>query len=264
MMSDFFLALFLSLIQGLTEFLPVSSSAQLLFPSLIFGAKDFGIVFDISVHAGTLAAVIYFFKKEIQGLIYAWMPWRQTRSKEDFSLGLNLLVATLPIVIVGLLASDLTESRSTSINSIAWANLVFAGLLYAAFKSSSQSKSLTELTLFAALIIGCFQALAVFPGASRSGMAITGALIIGLNIKDTSKFAFLLSIPTILGALILMLAKGAYSIALSDMFIMLTGFTASALIAFFTIKTFLQFVEKIGMTPFVLYRVALGLVLLLI
>ena len=95
-------------------------------------------------------------------------------------------------------------------------------------------------------------------------MAITGALIIGLNLKDASKFAFLLSIPTILGALILMLVKGAYSIALSDMLIMLTGFIGSALVAFITIRSFLQFVEKIGMTPFVLYRVALGLVLLLL
>ena len=264
MISDFFLALLLALIQGLTEFLPVSSSAHLLFPSLLFGAKDFGIAFDISVHAGTLAAVIYFFKKEIQGLLQAWNPLTSSRSNDDFSLGLNLLIATLPIVVIGLLASDLIESRSSNIESIAWANLVFAGLLYAVFKSSSQSKSISELTLFAALIIGCFQALAVFPGASRSGMAITGALIIGLNLKDTSKFAFLLSIPTILGALVLMLAKGAYSIALSDMFLMLTGFIGSALIAFFTIKSFLQFVEKIGMTPFVLYRVALGLVLLLI
>ena len=264
MISDFFLALLLALIQGLTEFLPVSSSAHLLFPSLLFGAKDFGIAFDISVHAGTLTAVIYFFKKEIQGLLQAWNPLTSSRSKDDFSLGLNLLIATLPIVVIGLLASDLIESRSSNIESIAWANLVFAGLLYAVFKSSSQSKSLSELTLFAALIIGCFQALAVFPGASRSGMAITGALIIGLNLKDTSKFAFLLSIPTILGALVLMLAKGAYSIALNDMLIMLTGFIGSALIAFFTIKSFLQFVEKIGMTPFVLYRVALGLVLLLI
>jgi len=264
MISDFFLALLLALIQGLTEFLPVSSSAHLLFPSLLFGAEDFGIAFDISVHAGTLAAVIYFFKKEIQGLLQAWNPLTSSRSKDDFSLGLNLLIATLPIVVIGLLESDLIESRSSNIKSIAWANLVFAGLLYAVFKSSSQSKSLSELTLFAALIIGCFQALAVFPGASRSGMAITGALIIGLNLKDTSKFAFLLSIPTILGALVLMLAKGAYSIALNDMLIMLTGFIGSALIAFFTIKSFLQFVEKIGMTPFVLYRVALGLVLLLI
>ena len=264
MISDFFLALLLALIQGLTEFLPVSSSAHLLFPSLLFGTKDFGIVFDISVHAGTLAAVIYYFKKELQGLLKAWNPWTKNRSAEDFSLGLNLLIATLPIVLVGLLASDLTESRSSNINSIAWANLLFAGLLYAAFKRSTQSKSLTELTLFAAIIIGCFQALAVFPGASRSGMAITGALIVGLNIKDTSRFAFLLSIPTILGALMLMLVKGAYAIALSDMLIMLTGYLGSAFIAFITIKGFLQFVEKIGMTPFVLYRVALGIVLLLI
>ena len=195
MISDFFLALLLALIQGLTEFLPVSSSAHLLFPSLLFGTKDFGIVFDISVHAGTLAAVIYYFKKEIQGLFYAWNPLTKTRSKEDFSLGLHLIVATLPIILLGFILSDLTESRSANINSIAWANLIFAGLLYVAFKTSSQSKSITELTLFAALIIGCFQALAVFPGASRSGMAITGALIIGLNIKDTSRFAFLLSIP---------------------------------------------------------------------
>jgi undecaprenyl-diphosphatase len=264
MISDFFLALLLALIQGLTEFLPVSSSAHLLFPSLLFGAKDFGIIFDISVHAGTLAAVIYYFKKELLELIRAWMPWTQSRNKESFLLGLNLIVATLPIVLVGLIASDFAESRSTNIDSIAWANLIFAGLLYAAFKSSRQSKSLAELTLFAALMIGCFQAFAIFPGASRSGMAITGALIIGLNIKDTSRFAFLLSIPTILGALVLMVAKGAYSISFSDMLVMLTGFIGSAFIAFITIKSFLQFVEKIGMTPFVLYRVALGVLLLLI
>lgn len=264
MISDFFLALLLSIIQGLTEFLPISSSAHLLLPSLLFGANDFGIVFDISVHAGTLVAVIYYFKKEILGLLHAWMPWSSNNSKENFSLGLHLIVATLPIVLVGLLASDFSGSRTANINSIALANLVFAALLFAAYKSSSQSKSLAELTLFAALIIGCFQALAVFPGASRSGMAITGALIIGLNIKDTSRFAFLLSIPTILGALVLMLAKGGFSIVSSDMIIMLIGFMGSAFVAFITIKGFLKFVENIGMTPFVLYRVVLGVVLLLL
>ena len=114
MISDFFLALLLALIQGLTEFLPVSSSAHLLFPSLLFGAKDFGIVFDISVHAGTLAAVIYYFKKEIQGLLQAWNPWSKTRNTENFSLGLNLIVATLPIVLVGLLVSDLAKSDTSN------------------------------------------------------------------------------------------------------------------------------------------------------
>ena len=116
MISDFFLALLLALIQGLTEFLPVSSSAHLLFPSLLFGVKDFGIVFDISVHAGTLAAVIYYFKKELLELVRAWTPWAQSRNKENFSLGLNLIVATLPIVLVGLITSDFAESRSTNIN----------------------------------------------------------------------------------------------------------------------------------------------------
>ena len=264
MMSDFFLALFLSLIQGLTEFLPVSSSAHLLFPSLIFGAKDFGILFDISVHAGTLLAVIYYFREEIQALIRAWLPWTVDRDMQSFLLGRNLIVATLPIIVAGLFFSDLVESRASSVNSIAWTNLIFAGLLYVVFKFADQSKSLAELTLFAALVIGFFQVLAIFPGASRSGMAITGALIAGLNLRDTSRFAFMLSIPTILGALILMLFKGAYSIALSDLAIMLTGFIGSAIVAFLTIKIFLRVVEKLGMIPFVIYRIILGFALLLL
>ncbi|SVA54604.1 uncharacterized protein METZ01_LOCUS107458 [marine metagenome] len=115
-----------------------------------------------------------------------------------------------------------------------------------------------------ALLIGCFQALAVFPGASRSGMAITGALLVGLNLKESSKFAFLLSIPTILGALLVMIFKEAYSISLNDFIILFVGFIGSAIIAFLTIKIFLQFVQKIGMIPFVLYRVVLGSILLLL
>ena len=264
MMSDFFLALFLALIQGLTEFLPVSSSAHLLFPSLIFGAKDFGILFDISVHAGTLLAVICYFRQEIQALIRAWLPWAADRDMQSFLLGRNLIVATLPIIVAGLFFSDLVESRASSVNSIAWTNLIFAGLLYVVFKFADQSKFLAELTLFAALVIGFFQVLAIFPGASRSGMAITGALIAGLNLRDTSRFAFMLSIPTILGALILMLFKGAYSIALSDLAIMLTGFIGSAIVAFLTIKIFLRVVEKVGMIPFVIYRIILGFALLLL
>ena len=133
MIADFFLALLLSLIQGLTEFLPISSSAHLLLPSLIFGAKDFGVVFDISVHAGTLAAVIYYFRKEIQGLAQAWKPWTDNRDQQNYLLGLNLLVATLPIVIVGLFFSDFTNSRFANLNSIAWTNLIFAVLLYLHF-----------------------------------------------------------------------------------------------------------------------------------
>ena len=249
MISDLLLALALACIQGLTEFLPVSSSAHLLFPSLLFGAKDFGLVFDIAVHAGTLAAVVFYFKDDILKLLQAWMPWTSNRNEGDFLLGLNLIIATMPIVFVGLIFSDLISARLHSIGSIAWANLIFAGLLLIAFKTSSQSKNILGLTLSMAVFIGCLQALAVFPGASRS---------------DSSKFAFLLSIPTILGAMILMLVKEAYVLSLDDLMILLTGFIGSSVIAFFTIKIFLEFVERIGMTPFVIYRILLGLVLLLL
>jgi len=140
MISDLLLALALACIQGLTEFLPVSSSAHLLFPSLLFGAKDFGLVFDIAVHAGTLAAVVFYFKDDILKLLEAWMPWTRNRNEGDFLLGLNLIIATMPIVFVGLIFSDLISARLHSIGSIAWANLIFAGLLLIAFKISSQKK----------------------------------------------------------------------------------------------------------------------------
>jgi undecaprenyl-diphosphatase len=236
----------------------------LLFPSLLFETKDLGLVFDIAVHAGTLAAVIFYFKDDILKLLQAWMPWTSNRNESDFLLGLNLIIASMPIVFVGLIFSDLISARLHSIDSIAWANLIFAGLLFAAFKMSSQNKNILGQTLGMALFIGCLQALAVFPGASRSGMAITGALLVGLNLKDSSKFAFLLSIPTILGAIVLMLAKEAYVLSFDDLMILLTGFISSAVIAFFTIRIFLQFVEQIGMTPFVVYRILLGVVLLLV
>lgn len=264
MISDLLLALALACIQGLTEFLPVSSSAHLLFPSLLFGAKDFGLVFDIAVHAGTLAAVVFYFKDDILKLLQAWMPWTSNRNESDFLLGLNLIIASMPIVFVGLIFSDLISSRLHSVASIAWANLIFAGLLLISFKLSSQNKNILGLTLSMAIFIGCLQAFAVFPGASRSGMAITGALFVGLNLKDSSKFAFLLSIPTILGAMILMVVKEAYVLSLDDLMILLTGFIGSGVIAFFTIKIFLEFVDRIGMTPFVIYRILLGLVLLLL
>ena len=264
MISDLLLALALACIQGLTEFLPISSSAHLLFPSLLFETKDLGLVFDIAVHAGTLAAVIFYFKDDILKLLQAWLPWTSNRNESDFLLGLNLIIASTPIVFVGLIFSDLISARLHSIDSIAWTNLIFAGVLLTAFKMSSQDKNILGLTLGTALFIGCLQALAVFPGASRSGMAITGALLVGLNLKDSSKFAFLLSIPTILGAIVLMLAKEAYVLSFDDLMILLTGFLGSAVIAFFTIRIFLQFVERIGMIPFVIYRTLLGVVLLLL
>ena len=261
-MSDYFLAIILAVIQGLTEFLPISSSAHLLFPTLIFGTNDLGLLFDVATHLGTLLAVITYFRKDLVEIFAAWCPGLKN-NEQRFNEGLMLIVGTLPIVIIGLFFRDYFSARP-SLDGIAYANLIFAGLLLSAFLISSKNKSYAEITLLSALVIGLFQIFALFPGASRSGMAITGALFMGLSLKSGSKFAFLLSIPTILASLILLVFDELGSITITEICLMLIGISVSAFIAFFTIKYFLKFVNHIGMVPFVIYRIILGAAILMI
>ncbi|MDC0440120.1 UDP-diphosphatase, partial [Gammaproteobacteria bacterium] len=143
-MSDLFLSFILGIIQGLTEFLPVSSSAHLLFPSLLFGANDLGLSFDIAVHAGTLIAVIYYFRSELTSMIVAVL----TNTENVLGhrrLSYQLVLATMPIVFFGLFASDMVANNRDSIESIALANIIFAALLLFAYKFSPRSKELIEL-----------------------------------------------------------------------------------------------------------------------
>ena len=262
-MSDLFLSFILGIIQGLTEFLPISSSAHLLFPSLVFGSNDLGLAFDISVHVGTLLAVIYYFRDDILAMTKSLF---QSNSSlvEERGLALLLIIATIPIVLAGFFGSDLININRTNISSIAYMNLIFAGFLFIAYLYSSVSKTLVELSIIGALFIGLFQVFALLPGASRSGTAMTAALFIGLSLKDASKFAFLLSIPTIFGALVFLLIEistSSYSFNFISLFI---GLITSCVVAFLTIKYFLIFVDRIGMYPFVIYRIILGCILLLL
>ena len=262
-MNDLLLSFVLGLIQGLTEFLPVSSSAHLLFPSLIFGSNDLGLAFDVAAHAGTLCAVIYFFREELIKMSKSFFI-NKSYLKEERRLALLLILATLPIVIFGFLGSDLVEENRDNVSSIAWMNLIFAGLLLLAFKLNSNNKDLIHLTILGALFIGLFQVFALLPGASRSGTAITAALFIGLNLKDASKFSFMLAIPTILGALVFLMSDLVSSDQIINGGSLLIGFTSSMVVAFLTIKYFLAFVENLGMYPFVIYRLVLGIVMLTI
>ena len=262
-MSDLFLSFILGIIQGLTEFLPISSSAHLLFPSLVFGSNDLGLAFDISVHVGTLLAVIYYFRDDILAMTKSLFQSNSSLTEER-GLALLLIIATIPIVLAGFFGSDLININRTNISSIAYMNLIFAGFLFIAYLYSSASKTLVELSIIGALFIGLFQVFALLPGASRSGTAMTAALFIGLNLKDASKFAFLLSIPTILGALVFLLIEISTS-SYSFNFVSLSiGLITSSIVAFLTIKYFLIFVDRIGMYPFVIYRIILGCILLLI
>ena len=262
-MSDLFLSFILGIIQGLTEFLPISSSAHLLFPSLVFGSNDLGLAFDISVHVGTLLAVIYYFRNDILAMTKSLFQSSSSLA-EKRGLALLLIIATIPIVVAGFFGSDLINTNRTNISSIAYMNLIFAGFLFIAYLYSSVSKTLVELSIIGALFIGLFQVFALLPGASRSGTAMTAALFIGLSLKDASKFAFLLSIPTIFGALVFLLIEistSSYSFNFVSLFI---GLITSCVVAFLTIKYFLIFVDRIGMYPFVIYRIILGCILLLL
>ena len=262
-MNDILLSFFLGIVQGLTEFLPISSSAHLLLPSLIFGSNDLGLSFDIAVHAGTLVAVIYFFRKEIV-LMTRSILINDNSLIAHRKLAIYLIVATIPVIFAGLIFSNLIEQRIFSISSIAISNLFFAVILLFAFLTRKSNKNLLQLTLYGALFIGIVQCFALIPGASRSGTAITAALLIGMNLKDSSKFSFLLGIPTILGALVLLIIEIQTLDIIYNPINLFIGFFVSMIFAFFTIKLFLNFVEKIGMIPFVTYRICLAVFLLLL
>lgn len=263
MISEILLIILLSIIQGLTEFLPISSSAHLLLPNLLFGTKDLGLSFDIATHAGTLVAVIAYFKKDLTRMTFSIIK-PQASLADDRRLAFLLIAATLPIVIIGLISSDLIQQRLFTINSIALMNIVFAIVLLIAFTSGPKNKNIKEITLMAAIFIGLIQVFALIPGASRSGTAMTAGLIIGLSLKDASKFAFLLGIPTILGALVFLSVDASISSIAINYLHLLLGFVISAVVAFMTIKYFLKFVENIGVMPFVVYRLVLGIILIAI
>jgi undecaprenyl-diphosphatase len=133
-----------------------------------------------------------------------------------------------------------------------------------AYRMGTRSKDTSQLTIWQALFIGSMQAFAILPGASRSGMALTGALLVGMNLTSSAKFAFLLAIPTILGSVVFLIVELLQSAQAYDYLVLFLGFTISGLVAFFTMRFFLQLVEKIGMVPFVAYRLALGVFLLLL
>ena len=261
-MSDILLSFILGVLQGLTEFLPISSSAHLLLPTLLFGSNDLGLYFDISVHVGTLVAVIYYFRDEINHIIKSFLT--TNNFFESKNLAFHLITATFPIVFFGFIFKDFISQRIFDIDDIAISNLIFASILFFAFLINKGNKAIVNITFLSAIFIGLFQCFALIPGVSRSGAAITAGLIIGLSLRDASKFAFLLAIPTILGALILLIIELNNTTLSFDLLNLSIGFFSSMIFAFFTIKFFLKFVEKIGMVPFVVYRVLLGIFLLMI
>lgn len=260
---DIFQIIVLALLQGLTEFLPISSSAHLILPSQILGWDDQGLAFDVAVHVGTLMAVMLYFRRDIIKLTQGWLTTGLTRQpNQDARLAWFVVIATIPAGLAGVLLDDWIEAHLRSTMVIAATTIGFGVLLGYADYARKAGVSLAKMTLMMAIIIGLAQALALIPGTSRSGITITAALLIGLHRVDAARFSFLLSIPLILAAGGLKTLDLIASDIDVDWLALGLGVAISAISAWICIYYFLAFINKIGMLPFVIYRLMLGGLLL--
>ncbi|MES9968594.1 MAG: undecaprenyl-diphosphate phosphatase [Candidatus Thiodiazotropha sp.] len=255
----------LAALQGLTEFLPISSSAHLILAPVITGYEDQGLAFDVAVHIGTLAAVVGYFRHEIitisRDFFRSWFN-PAARSRDSY-LGWMIIIATLPVGLFGILMKSLVETDLRSPLVIAITTIGFGLLLLAADRTGRRQRDEYGIRWNDALIIGLFQALAIIPGTSRSGATITGGLFLGLSRKAASRFSFLISIPTILMSGGLLTLDLISSDTPADWLSLSLGAALAFITAYLCIHYFLRFIETMGMLPFVIYRLILGGLILL-
>ena len=266
---DWLQALFLALIQGLTEFLPISSSAHLILTSKVLQWQDQGLAFDVAVHVGTLSAVLIYFRKEVAEMIAAWFKAVfGGKASPNSRLAWAVIFGTIPVGLFGLSleAFDIVDLYLRETYVIAITTIIFGLLLWYAErqykdKSSEQFKNEYQLGWKDVGLIGVAQALALIPGTSRSGITMTAAALLGFSRTAAARYSFLLSIPAIV------LPGGLKGVQLAqngvrfDWDFLILGIVVSALSAFACIHLFLKWLEKIGFMPFVWYRLILGLVL---
>lgn len=249
----------LAILQGLTEFLPISSSAHLILLPQMEGWGDQGLAFDVAVHVGTLAAVVWYFRRDLLLMTRDWGRSVATREMVGESrLAWAVLFGTIPVGLAGLLFKGLIETELRSPLVIAWATVMFAPLLWWADVRGRGARSEHAIGWKDVLVIGVAQALALIPGTSRSGITMTAGLMLGLSRSAAARFSFLLSIPVIVlagGLNIIDLVRGD---AVVDWTSLLLGTVLSGLSAYLCIHVFLKLLERIGMLPFVIYRLLLG------
>lgn len=242
-------ALILGMIQGLTEFLPISSTGHLYLGRNLFGLQEAGLLLDTMLHVGTLLAVFVFYKDEFMKII-----------KNPFSkLTFLLLVGTIPAVVIGLLFKNYFEEISKTGATIGWEFLITGIFLWFADSIKNGYKKMDDISYADAFIIGTFQAAAIFPAISRSGMTIVAALWRKLDRETAAYFSFLLSTPAIAGAVILqsldLVSGGGEEISLSAL---LVGIASSAIFGYFAVRWMIGFLKKHSLKPFAIYVWVLG------
>ena len=260
---DLLQAIVLGIVQGLTEFLPISSSGHLRIVPAILGWEDPGAAFTAVIQLGTMAAVVLFFRADLLRIARAWLASLRDRSRRadlDARLGWYLILATLPISVLGLAFKDQIESGARDLYVIGTALIVFGLVLLLAEKLSRRDRDLPQITRRDAVVVGCAQALALIPGVSRSGATISAGLLLGFERVAAARFSFLLSIPAVVLSGLFELkgvvdgsahgAAGAGATALATLLAFVTGYASIALL--------LRFLTTHTTAVFVAYRVVLG------
>lgn len=257
-----FTLILVALIQGVTEFLPVSSSGHLILLPSLTGLDDQGQVIDVAAHVGTLVAVIIYFWSDVKLALLGTL--RLLRGKIDTKgalLALCLLVGTIPVIIFGLIlkVTGLADAMR-GIAVIGWTMLIFGIVLYWADQKGLETRSAEEWTLKHAVIMGLWQCLALIPGTSRSGITITGARLLGYKRSDAARLAMLMSIPTIIAsAALLSLDVIGTPDVMGDIIIVAVMSCIAALLA---LTLMMKLLQSVSYTPYVIYRIILGMILL--
>lgn len=255
----------LAIVQGLTEFLPISSSAHLILVPELLGWADQGLLFDVAMHIGSLMAVVVYFRQDIRRMTQAWFrAVIHKKSSPDSMLAWYIIIATIPAVIAGLIFKDYIEIELRSGLVIASTTIIFALLLGLSDYLAATQRDEYTLSFKDVVIIGCFQALALIPGTSRSGITITAALFLGLKKVSAARFSFLLSIPIITASGLFQVIDLLKADLAMDWGLLILAVVLSGLSAWLCIHYFLSLINKMGMMIFVWYRLALGVLLLAI
>ena len=252
MKTDYFQAFLLAIVQGISEFIPVSSSAHLIILSKISNFSISSLQLDISLHSGSLLAIIFYFRKDLLNII------------NNKPLFLLIVLGSIPLILVGYFfyTSGLIENLR-NLKIIAWTTLIFGILLFIADRTKVKNKIKNNLNFKNILIIGIIQILAIIPGASRSGVIITASRFLNFDRVDSSKISFYLSIPALLGASVLSF-KDIYNTNIDLNFIFLFAVMFSFVFSYLTIKYFLVYVKNFNLNLFVYYRTILALILFII
>ena len=249
MFQDFIEILILSAIQGISEFLPISSSAHLILISSLYNLKTSSLLIDISLHLGSLFAIIFYFRKDLFNLKH---------NKKLFNL---IIIGSVPLIIFGyILHSTQLIYFLRDIKIIAWTTLFFGIILYFADQRKNDQNISSNLNIKSIIFIGLFQILALIPGVSRAGIVITAARFLEFNRVDASKISFILSIPALTGASFLGL-KNAFHESIEINFLIICAIILSFSFSYITVKFFLSYINKFSLTIFVIYRILIALIL---